>query len=87
MIHVVFMKDIFRTKVSFNCFFLTCLGRHKLIYIMYIFIFYRKQSLCSPRITKHRCTLDETRNIIWQTKTDQQQGCKQQQYPGKQIYL
>jgi len=38
--------------------------------------FCRKQGLCSPWITKHWGTLDETRNIIRETEANQQQGCE-----------
>lgn len=51
-----------------------------------LFLHSRKQSVYSPRVSKHRSPLDETRNLLQQTETHQQQRDKSQyKFTGKQI--
>lgn len=47
------------------------------------FVFFREQSLHSPRVSEHRGPLDETGNLLQQTETHQQQGNQQQHFSGE----
>lgn len=47
------------------------------------FVFFREQSLHSPRVSEHRGPLDETGNLLQQTETHQQQRNQQQHFTGE----
>lgn len=46
-------------------------------------LFFREQSVRSPRVSEHRSPLDETGNLLQQTETHQQQRNQQQHFTGE----